>query len=160
MLVSPNMFMPYRNFLTNHSKGVLLLWALFVICNSWLALSYCLVSSLQPCGHLLGKGSSLGTLMCDVSLCFVNFPYGVLGQAWYLIVSMPDLCLLHHFQNQVCKKRRLCWTIKMQRLALPLLVTSVLWFSASISSQATIRRVFLSKHLISGHYQLGETPFW
>ena len=32
---------------------------------------------------------------CD----FVIFPCGVLGQAWYmyLIVSMPDLCLLHYF---------------------------------------------------------------
>ena len=25
---------------------------------------------------------------------FVTFPYGVLGQVWYLIASIPDLCLL------------------------------------------------------------------
>ena len=25
---------------------------------------------------------------------FVTFPYGILGQVWYLIVSIPDLCLL------------------------------------------------------------------
>ena len=25
---------------------------------------------------------------------FVTFPCGVLGQVWYLIVSIPDLCLL------------------------------------------------------------------
>ena len=33
-------------------------------------------------------------LVCDVFLCFITFPYGVLGQVWYLIVSIPDLCLL------------------------------------------------------------------
>ena len=30
--------------------------------------------------------------MCDVYLCFVTFPCGVLGQMWYLIVLAPDLC--------------------------------------------------------------------
>ena len=29
---------------------------LFVICVSCLAVSYCLVCSMQPCGNLLGKG--------------------------------------------------------------------------------------------------------
>ena len=28
---------------------------------------------------------------------FVTFPCGVLGQVWYLIVSIPDLCLLTYF---------------------------------------------------------------
>ena len=50
--------------------------------------------SLQPCGHLLGKDKHLGFLVCDVLLCFVTFPCGVLGQVWYLIVPIPDLCLL------------------------------------------------------------------
>ena len=43
-----------KKILTDHSKEVLLLWNLFVICVS--CLSCCLVCSLQPCGHLLGKG--------------------------------------------------------------------------------------------------------
>ena len=37
-------------------------------------LSCCLVCSLQPCGHLLGKGWPLGSLVCDVFLCFCHFP--------------------------------------------------------------------------------------
>ena len=37
-------------------------------------LLYCLVSSLQPCGHLLEKGRPLASLVCDVSLCFCHFP--------------------------------------------------------------------------------------
>ena len=32
--------------------------------------------------------------MCVMFSCvFVTFPYSVLGQLWYLIVSIPDLCL-------------------------------------------------------------------
>ena len=54
-----------------------------------------MVCSLQPCCHLLGKGRPLGSLVCDVFLCYVTFPFGVLGQVWFLIVSIPDLCLLY-----------------------------------------------------------------
>ena len=33
------------------------------------------------------------------SWVFVTFPYGVLGQVWHLIVSIPDLWLLTYFQK-------------------------------------------------------------
>ena len=39
--------------------------------------------------------------MCDVFLCFVTFRYGVLGQVWYLIVSIPDICYLPYFQDRL-----------------------------------------------------------
>ena len=29
-------------------------------------------------------------------LCLFTFPFGVLGQVWYLIVSIPDLCFLSY----------------------------------------------------------------
>ena len=61
-----------------------------------------LVCSLQPCGHLLGKGKPLGSLVCDVLLYFVTFPCGVLGLVWHLIVSIPDLCLLTYFVMLSC----------------------------------------------------------
>ena len=57
--------------------AVLLLWTLFVIYVS--CLSFCLVCSLQPCGHLLGKGWPLGRLVCDVFLCFCHFPMWSFG---------------------------------------------------------------------------------
>ena len=31
------------------------------------------------------------------NVLFITFPYGVLGHVWYLIVSIPDLCLLVYF---------------------------------------------------------------
>ena len=48
-------------------------------------------------GHLLGKGLAL---VCDVWLCFVTFPCGILGQVWYLIVLIPDLCHLSYFDSK------------------------------------------------------------
>ena len=69
-------------------------------CNTCtLFLLYCLVCSLQTCGHLVaGKGLTfwLSCVWC-VSCVFVTFQYGVLCQVWYLILSILDLCLLPYF---------------------------------------------------------------
>ena len=60
-------------------------------------LLYCLVCSWQPCDYLLAKDWPLGSRVCDISLCFVTFPYGVLGQVRYLIVLITDILLLLYF---------------------------------------------------------------
>ena len=57
---------------------------------------------LTASGHLLGKDWPLGSLVCDVFLYICHFPIDVLGQVWYLIVSIPDLCLLPYFSRLVC----------------------------------------------------------
>ena len=45
------------------------------------------------CGHLLGKGWPLDSrVWCLLWVC--HFPIGILGQVWYLIVSILDLCTL------------------------------------------------------------------
>ena len=41
--------------------------------------------------------ADLLTLVCGVHLCDGHFPIGILGQVWYLIVSIPDLCTLTYF---------------------------------------------------------------
>ena len=33
------------------------------------------------------------------SCVFVTFPCGIMGQVWYLIVSIPDLCRLSYFNT-------------------------------------------------------------
>ena len=38
-------------------------------------------------------------LVCDVCCGFVAFPFGILGQVWYLIVSIPDPCCLSYFDK-------------------------------------------------------------
>ena len=56
----------------------------------------CLCERLS-CGHLLGKGWPLGSRFV-VSNC--DFPIGILGQVWFLIVLIPDLCTLTYFLTQ------------------------------------------------------------
>ena len=64
----------------------------------------CFVSVMLTCLFIAalwspaGKGltSWLSCVWC-FSCVLVTFPYGVLGQVWYLIVSIPDLFLLPYF---------------------------------------------------------------
>ena len=41
--------------------------------------------------------TDLLAVVCDVYFDFVSFPFGILGQMWYLIVSIPDPCCLSYF---------------------------------------------------------------
>ena len=54
---------------------------------------YCLACSLQPSGRLLGKDWPLGSLVCDVFMCFSHFSIGCPGSG-VSIISIPVLCLL------------------------------------------------------------------
>ena len=64
----------------------------------------CLLCFVRVClyvlrGHLLGKGWPLGSrLWCLLWVC--HFPIGILGQVWYLIVWIPDLCNLTYFESR------------------------------------------------------------
>ena len=42
------------------------------------------------------QSADLVALLCDVNCVVVTFPCGILGQVWYLIVSIPDLCHLSY----------------------------------------------------------------
>ena len=61
---------------------------MFRVCHAFLSvLCNLVVTCWERAGHL--------TLLCVEFYCgFVTFPYGVLGQVCYLIVSISDLCLL------------------------------------------------------------------
>ena len=62
-----------------------------------LCLCACLFFTLfLPCDHLLRKAGLLA-LVCGVSLCICHFLIGILGQVWYLIESISDLCTLTYF---------------------------------------------------------------
>ena len=87
------MFKPSSNFLTDRSKAVLLLWIIFVICVS------CHTALSVPAALL--SPDLLALLYLTFSCDFVTCPYGVLGQVWYLIVFIPDLCLLPYTPTEV-----------------------------------------------------------
>ena len=42
-----------------------------------------------------GKGLTSWRLFVMLNCVFVTFPCGILGQVWYLIVYIPDLCHLY-----------------------------------------------------------------
>ena len=46
-----------------------------------------------------GKRLTSWLLFVLFNCIFVTFPCGILGQVWYLIVSIPDLCRLSYFDK-------------------------------------------------------------
>ena len=64
-----------------------------------------ILSCLGPCLFIAALSSPNGkTLLYVVFSCvFVTFPCGVLGQVWYLIVSIPNICLLPNFHYEQVK---------------------------------------------------------
>ena len=69
---------------------------LLCFCSVLCLLCFVLVCLYVLCGHLLGKGWPLGSrLWCLLWVC--HFPIGILGQVWYLIVSILDLCTITYF---------------------------------------------------------------
>ena len=46
---------------------------------------------------LAGKELTYWLSFVMFNYVFVTFPCGILGQAWYLIVSIPDLCCISYF---------------------------------------------------------------
>ena len=47
----------------------------------------------------VGKGLTSWLLFVVLNCVVVTFPFGILGQVWYLIVSIPDLCPLSYFHT-------------------------------------------------------------
>ena len=62
----------------------------------------CYMSVILSCLFLAAlwweRADLLTLLYMMISCVFITSPYGVLGQVWYLIVLIPDLCLLPNFE--------------------------------------------------------------
>ena len=58
-------------------------------CHAYASVHCCLVVTCWERADLLA-------LVCDGYCDFVTFPCGILGQVWYFIVSIPDLCHLSY----------------------------------------------------------------
>ena len=65
---------------------------------------FCLVFVMSLCGSVYmcfvvtcWERADLLALVCGVYCEFVTFPIGILGQVWYLIVSIPDFCTRTYF---------------------------------------------------------------
>ena len=51
----------------------------------------------RVCLLMAGKGLTAWLSFVMSNCVFVTFPCGILGQVWYLIVSIPDLWPLSYF---------------------------------------------------------------
>ena len=70
---------------------------MFHVCHAVLSV-HC--SLLVTCWE---RANLLALLYVMFYCVFVTFPCGVLGQVWYLIVSIPNLGLLPYFNKVCCK---------------------------------------------------------
>ena len=77
---------------------------IFLLCMFHFYLCYAVLS--VYCSHVVTcwERVDLLALLCAVFslLYFCNFPYGVPGQVWYLIVSIPDNCLPLYVLHITC----------------------------------------------------------
>ena len=69
---------------------------------------FCLVFAMSMCasGYMCfvvtcWERADLLALVCGVLLWVCHFPISILGQVWYLIVSITDLCTLTYFASKV-----------------------------------------------------------
>ena len=58
-------------------------------------------ASVHCCLVVTQERADLLALVCDVYCDFAIFPFGILGQVWYLIVSIPDPCCLSYFVHTI-----------------------------------------------------------
>ena len=54
---------------------------------------------IAPLWSPVGKGLTSWLSFWMINCVIVTFPFGILGQVWYLIVSIPDLSPLSYFQT-------------------------------------------------------------
>ena len=66
------------------------------LCLVFVMLSCLFIAALWS---LAGKGLTFWLLFVMSNCDFVTFPCGILGQVWYLIVLIPDLCHLSYYYN-------------------------------------------------------------
>ena len=65
----------------------------YLSCVCYAFLRVCLY---VPFGHLNGKDCPLGSRLWCLTVSLL-LSIGILGQVWYLIVSIPDLCALTYW---------------------------------------------------------------
>ena len=91
-----NRFKPSSKILNWPFQGGTSFVDLLCFCSVLCLLCFVRVCLYVLCGHLLGKGWPLGSRLWSLQwVC--HFPIGILGQLWYLIVSIPDLCTITYF---------------------------------------------------------------
>ena len=73
-----------------------------VLCFLCLVFAMPLCASVYMClVYTCWERADLLALVCGVQLRVCHFPIDILGQVWYLIVSIPDLCTLTYLHLSI-----------------------------------------------------------
>ena len=132
---------PPVKYFTDRSKAVLLLWIL-CFCSVLCLLCFVCVCLYVLCGHLLGKGWPLGFRLCCL-LWVCHLPIGILGQVWYLIVSIPDLCNLTYFARIQSMHFQLSFTS---------ISVSAIWYMWFLYGTAILNIVYFIRMYSKNHF--------
>ena len=74
-----------------------------------------------------GNGLTSWLLFVMFNCVFVTFPCGILGQVWYLIVSIPDLYRLSYFQEPLSLNAGQIYCRMLQEEHFAILLTSLIY---------------------------------
>ena len=83
--------LPVKMFTDRSKGGTSFVDNLCYLCLVLVMLSCLFIAALWSTA---GKGLTSWILFVILNCVFVTLPCGVLGQVWYLIVSIPDLCCI------------------------------------------------------------------
>ena len=73
--------------------------------SCYLCLVFVMLSRLFIATLRSPEGKELTSWLLFVMFCdFVTFPFGILGQVWYLIVSIPDPCCLSYILTNAMRQ--------------------------------------------------------
>ena len=91
-------------------------------------LSDCKMVQLKTVGSekSVGKGLTSWLLLVMSNCVFFTFPYSILCQVWYLIVSIPDLCPISYFVRVMIKKFLAPWTSGYQGMKIWSLIFNII----------------------------------
>ena len=111
--------------------------------------------------HLLGMGLSV-MFKC----MFVSLPCGILCQVWYLIDSIPNLCSLSYFSNDikhdwVCKavseKKSMLRTLQMPLVYLQRIITTITGFLIFNTGKNVCLKLFYNQATTNLAFHSNET---
>ena len=94
--------------------------------------------------------ADLLALVCGVLLWVCHFPIGILGQVWYLIVSIPDLCTLTYFEWNIKYKHMRCLKVFWRP-------DKRVYKCMKMNMYDPYTSAYTVKPVLSGHSKLDET---
>ena len=130
-----------------------LLLFMFCVFHAVLSVHCSLVATCQE------RAGLLALLYVMFSCVMVTFPCVVLGQIWYLIVSIPDFCFLLNYIYHEWASIKIVYLCYPQSVDIQISIPAMSSTMTSVSELTIIRNGFLSKkHALCGQTYECQLP--